>query len=119
MSLAAATLVYRVVVIKMFLAVVILVHRVVVTKMFLAVVTLVHQVAATKMLLAAIKVLPHHHRNSLLILGRCYLAMVGLGETLGADIRLPLDCPSYRRCLVHPAVYLLNPQVKICQYFLI
>jgi hypothetical protein len=104
MAQAAASLVHRVVVIMMFRVAAILVHRVVVLRMFLA---------------AATKVLPLHHRSSLLILGSCYLAMVGLVANLGADINLPLGCPSYRRCLVHPAVYLLNPQVKICQYYLI
>ena len=75
--------------------------------------------ALRKLLTVATKVLLIRHRNALLILGSCYLLLVPLRECLGADILLPLGCPSLRRCLVHPAVYLLNPQVKICQYYLV
>jgi len=85
--------------------------------LLLGAVTSVLGVLLLKFLAAAIKVLLNHHRSSLHILGRCSLARVM--ECLGADNLLPLVVPSYRRNLVHPAVYLLNPQVKICRYYLV
>ena len=91
--------------------------QVVAILLLLAAATKVLVVAPLKLLAAASKVLLNHHRSSLHILGRCSLAR--LMECLGADNLLPLVGPSYRRNLVLPAVYLLNPQVKICRYYLV
>jgi hypothetical protein len=68
-------------------------------------------------LAAGIKVLLHHHSSSFLVLGSSFSSL--MVKDLGTDILKLLGCPSLRRCLVHPAVVLLNHQVKICLYCLI
>ena len=95
-----------------------LMAKVVAILLLLAAATKVLVVAPLKLLAAASKVLLNHHRSSLHILGSCSLARL-MGCLGDADNLLPLGCPSYRRRLVHPAVYLLNPQVKNCRDYLV